>query len=75
MPIGVSECFVFQNVLPFVEDKIPLNSFAPPFWFSKIPCCLFVEDRFHWTRESPAVLRNMIWTLKIWIKKSQNVLV
>jgi len=40
MPIGVSECFVFQNVLPFVEDKIPLNSFALHFGFQKYLVCL-----------------------------------
>jgi len=41
----------------FVEDRS--HSIAcPPFWFSKYPAVLFVEDRFHLTRESPAVLRT-----------------
>ncbi len=35
MPIGVSECFVFQKCPAICRGEIPLNSFALHFGFQK----------------------------------------
>jgi hypothetical protein len=71
--------FCFSKCPAICRGQIPLNSFALHFGFQNtlLFVCLFVEDRFHWTREShqQCSAQGHDLDIKNWIKKSQNVLV